>query len=162
MKPYHHLLPLLCGFIIACSNPADKSKKPEADTVGTNAVPAGPVTDTAWHDDFLNLQKVLAASDKEGLKKYISFPVMDPRNEIWHLVDVRGTMNIPKDKAKPFTEADYEKYHRILFGLNLPPAIKTINASELFANDSALVPESTDSEGVKTILDAKFDTYALG
>ncbi|RYY56058.1 MAG: hypothetical protein EOO09_08105 [Chitinophagaceae bacterium] len=159
MKPYHLLL-LASVFMLACNNAPEKTKPAVTDTTGTNAGAVASVPDTAWHADFLVLQKVLAQSDKKGLKEFMSFPIMNAGNDIWRLVDVNGTMDIPSGKVKPFTEADYDKYHRIIFTFNLPPAIRKINAEELFKNDYSITPESIDKKGVKTELEVRFDQYA--
>ena len=159
MKP-HHLILLLSTLMLACTSPADKTKPSRKDSAKTAIEPAPIKLDNVWHEDFLVLQKALAESDKKGLKEFIDFPIMSVGNDIWHLVDVNGTMNIPSGKAKPFTEADYDKYHPILFTYNLPPAIKRINTEELFKEKSTTTSELIDKKGVKTRLEVKYDPSA--
>ena len=127
---------------------------------------AGIQTDTSyWVLNFRKLRELLYTKNKNAAKAFFSFPLTNKESEIWWLVTDRAGMNgrIP-NKAKPFTEKDFDKYFRQLFPDAFSRCLLKIKADELYQKGSfetALITDSSSSYKIYAAYDPVKKTVEL-
>ena len=145
---------------VSCTNPAEN--KTSSDTTlqqhASNSTTHGQSSDSSkWRDNFLQLQKAIAAGDRQAVKTFIDFPIQNKGNEIWYLADPKLVMEINPKEIKPFTEADFDKYFSSIFTLDLRKTFEKLNVEEFFKTNKSTSPEIEVVKGSKSKLEARFD-----
>jgi len=66
-----------------------------------------------WIDDFREFRTAVYQQNKNKIKSFIDFPIINDNNEIWWLVyDGKGRgAQLLSDKIKPFTEKDFDLHY---------------------------------------------------
>lgn len=85
---------------------------------------------TSWINNFRQFRTAIYQADKNKVKSFIDFPLMNENNEIWYLISPEdGKLT---DKIKPFTEKDFDKYFRKLFTKEFINCIQKIKTQQLY------------------------------
>lgn len=156
------LIVLIC-FVVSCGNHSTGSsnnKKAASPATQDNSVTApnqAGLDTTKWIDNFRIFRDAVYQKDKEKVKQFFDFPVMNPGNEIWYLVYAGDDKeNALSDAIKPFTEKDFDKHFNALFPKRFINCLLKIKSEELWKTGSV------DSKAIKDgnttyILYATFD-----
>jgi len=121
--------------LLSCSNdnPGGHAVK-EVDGLDTTsqATKIAATDSTGWIDSFRAFRDAVYQKDKEKVKQYIGFPILNENNEIWSLVGDE-TEKLPdiNDPITPFTEKDYERYFAKLFPKQFVQALLKVKSAEL-------------------------------
>ncbi|MFN8252094.1 MAG: hypothetical protein U0V75_09450 [Ferruginibacter sp.] len=122
-----------------------------------------PAADTAaWLTSFKAFRTAVYNKDKQQVKTFLSFPVMNEANEIWYVAygnDEKKMRSIP-GKIKPFTEKDFDKYYDRLFSKSFIGALMKIKSEELYKKGTAETPELRESNNTTYRMYASVDKAA--
>ena len=158
------LIVLIC-FVVSCGNhstgSANNKKVATSPATPDNSVTtpnqAGPDT-TKWIDNFRTFRDAVYQKDKEKVKQFFDFPVMNEQNGIWYQVysGHEKQLGSISDSIKPFTEKDFDKYFEALFPKRFIDCLLKIKSEELWKTGK--VETKAIKEGNTTyILYATFD-----
>src|SRR5436190_17634094 len=87
-----------------------------------------------WVTSFKEFRNAVYQNDRNKVKQFINFPIMNENNEIWYLVygsDEKLISKIP-NPIKPFTEKDFDKYYEKIFESKFINTILKIKTDELY------------------------------
>jgi hypothetical protein len=144
-------LTVLICFVVSCGNHStgnSNNKKAASPASQESSViePNQPNKDTTkWIDNFRTFRDAVYQKDKEKVKQFFDFPVMNEQNGIWYLVysgHEKKLSNI-SDSIKPFTEKDFDKYFDALFPKRFIDCLLKIKSEELWKTGSV------DSKAIK-------------
>ncbi|MBO9200914.1 MULTISPECIES: hypothetical protein [Niastella] len=165
MKSITLPLTVLICFVVSCGNhstPISNSKK-EATTPAAQANTAMETNQagqdtTQWIDNFRTFRDAVYQKNKEKVKQFIDFPIMNGNNNIWYLVygGVDEKVNSLSDSVKPFTEKDFDQYFESLFPKRFINCLLKIKSEELFKKGEVQTKEIKDGN-TTYVLSATFD-----
>ena len=102
-----------------------------------------------WIEDFKLLRTAIYQNNMPVVKKYFSFPVLNPNNEIWYLVLQESELSKQQfsgDKIVPFYEKDLTLYFSKIFTKPFIKSILKIKTDELYKKGYIETPKQyTDS-----------------
>lgn len=139
-------IPLLV--IFSCCLTAFAQTNQHAPTDSARAiVPFKQKNTTYWIDNFRQFRDALYKNDKLKAKEFFAFPILNEGNEIWYLAYSNNEKAIDKlpQTAKPFTDADFDKYFEKLFPKPLLKCFLKIKMEELYKTGKSESPEIKDS-----------------
>ena len=87
-----------------------------------------------WLRKFKEFRNAIYLNDKNKVKSFIDFPILNINNEIWYLAyagDIRKLEEIPEEII-PFTEKDFDVYYSKIFADRFRKAILKIRSQELY------------------------------
>lgn len=157
-------LTVLICFVVSCGNhstgSANNKKAATSPATQDNSVTApnqAGLDTTKWIDNFRTFRDAIYQRDKEKVKHFFDFPVMNPGNEIWYLVYAGDNKEYAlSDAIKPFTEKDFDKYFDSLFPKRFINCLLKIKSEELWKTGRVQTKEIKDGN-TTYILYATFD-----
>jgi hypothetical protein len=175
MKSITLPLTVLICFVVSCGNHSTgdlSNNKKEASSSAiqeSSGIEANhPHPDTIkWIDNFRTFRDAVYQRDKQKVKQFFEFPVMNPNNEIWYLAyggvdDKVGSLL--SDAIKPFTEKDFDKYFDSLFTKRFINCLLKIKTEELWKNgevQSKAVKDGNTTYIMYAIFDKSENTLSL-
>ena len=125
-------LPLLAFSIISCNE--NNNIKTVSLNASTEMQTKQETDSVKWIDSFREFRNAVYQKDKEKVKRFIDFPIMNENNEIWYLAYGEDDKRLSKmsNKIKPFTEKDLDLYFDKLFSNRFINTILKIKSEELF------------------------------
>jgi hypothetical protein len=158
-------LTVLICFVVSCGNHSTGSSNNK--NAATSPAPQENIVTelnqssqdtTQWIKNFRTFRDAVYQRDKEKVKQFFDFPVMNEGNELWYLVysgHEKQLSNI-SDSTKPFTEKDFDKYFDALFPKRFIDCLLKIKSEELWKTGSV------DSKAIKDgnttyVMSATFD-----
>lgn len=165
MKSIALPLTVLICFVVSCGNHSTGSSNNKK--VGSSpatqeskvTAPNQPGQDTTtWINNFRTFRDAVYQRDKEKVKQFFDFPVMNPGNEIWYLVyaGADNKVNALSDDIKPFTEKDFDKYSDSLFPKRFINCLLKVKSEELWKTGNAETKAIKDGN-TTYVLYATFD-----
>lgn len=155
---------LIC-FVVSCGNHStdiSQNKK----IAPTPALKANTVAESnqshldtiKWIDSFRAFRDAVYQRNKEKVKQFIDFPIMNDNNHIWYLIDGGPDEKISSlsDPIKPFTEKDFDKYYDSLFTKRFITCILKIKTEDLWKNSEVQTKAIKDGN-TTYIMYATFD-----
>ena len=156
------ILHILIGSFISLSCTNSTNNKPTEDILSQQDIDSRTavtsVDSSKWTDSFLELKKAITTGNKNAVKSFIDFPILNKGNEIWYLADTKLVMEISPEKIIPFTETDFDRYFSSIFGLDLRKTLEKINEEEFFRTNKSESPEIEVVEHSKSKLEISYDT----
>ena len=152
-------------FIITCGennflSTAETRHAQEDDAV---KVKTAPQADTSgWIYSFRKFRTAVYQRNKDSLKSFIDFPILNDNNEIWYLVynGNEKAIGLLPEKIKPFTERDFDLHHDKLFSKNFINALLKIKTEELYQKGSTETITLQDGKATGYKMYATFDKAA--
>ena len=163
MKSIALPLTVLICFVVSCGNHSTgisnnkKATTSPSSQENTVTEPNAPGRDTTkWIDNFRTFRDAVYQRNKEKVKQFFDFPVMNPGNEIWYLAYGGVENKVNADDIKPFTEKDFDRYVDSLFPKRFINCLLKIKSEELWKTGRA------ETKGIKDgnttyVLYATFD-----
>ncbi|MGC4102942.1 hypothetical protein [Ferruginibacter sp.] len=163
------------ALLLSCNSGNDTKNQAGKDSLAPQPAaidspkPSAPVTaakDTlTWIASFRDFRDALYQGDKEKVKTFINFPIMNEANEIWYLASnsEKDISQLP-DKIKPFTEADFDKHYTKIFSKIFITVLLKVKAEELYTKgsfDTETVKDKNDTYRLYTEADKKEHTLTL-
>ncbi len=105
-------------------------------TMQYNHMLATQVKASEWINSFKKCRDAVVKKDLKAVKSFIDFPIMNENNEIWYLAygnDDKAIATLGSE-IKPFTEVDFDKYHKKLFTKAFAAGMLKIKTAELAKN----------------------------
>jgi hypothetical protein len=134
-----HLV-VLISFVVSCGNHSTGNPNKKATTspaTQDNSVTKSnqPGQDTTkWIDNFRTFRDAVYQKNKEKVKQFFDFPVMNEWNGIWRLAysGNENKLETISDSIKPFTEKDFDTYFDALFPKQFIDCLLKIKSEELW------------------------------
>ena len=116
---------------------------------------------TTWIGSLGKLRDAAYKKDKQKVKTFFSFPIMNEANEIWFLVysNEKQIAALPQ-KIKPFTEKDFDKYYSKIITPEFITALLKINTGQLYKKGNAQTAELKLDKSTTYKMYAAFDKTA--
>lgn len=148
------LISISCGHTTVQRDSDGERNKSDQETL----TPAREPADTSnWVNSFSEFSRAVIAGNKNSVKQFIDFPIMNAGNEIWFLANPALVMEIDQKKVKPFTASDFERYFSSIFTSDLREALKKISVGQLIKLNSSASPEIEVVKGSKSKLEVTYD-----
>ncbi len=114
---------------------------------------------SSWIQEFRNFRAAVYEQDKNKVKLFIDFPIMNENNEIWYLVygENEKALKLLSDKPKPFTEKDFDKYFDKIFTKHFVKTILKLKTEELFKKGETETIELNDGKATSYKMYAIYD-----
>jgi hypothetical protein len=127
---------LLCILLLAsCKEEKERAGHLEADTTSRRAgTGTGVQQRISWIEQFRIFRQAVYSGDKNGVRSFIDFPILDEHNEIWFLVregqdELPGKQDRP---VRPFKAADLDTNFDKLFPKPFIDCIQKIKTETLY------------------------------
>jgi len=139
-----------------------KEKKNDNDIANDNPPIINPSlkSDTlSWIENFRDFRNSIYTNNREKVKRFIDFPILNYNNEIWYLASGDDEKVISKlsDEIEPFTEKDFDKYFENLFPKRFINAILKIKTEELYKKLDVETTEFREGNSTTYKMYATFD-----
>lgn len=149
---------LLTAFLVACGGGA--ADKKDADTTAVSIKKDSDVARAkqegkTWIENFRIFRDAVYQKNKEKVKLFFDFPVMNTNNEIWYLVN-DSSISDP-DKIRPFTEKNFDWYYDKLFPEDFIKAMLKIKTEELYKTGEVQTPSLSSKDSVSYVIYATYD-----
>jgi len=137
MKSIALPLTVLICFVVSCGNHSQNKKAAASPATQENTViqPNSSTRDTTkWIDNFRTFRDAIYQRNKEKVKQFFEFPVMNEQNGIWYQVysGHEKQLGSISDSIKPFTEKDFDTYFDALFPKRFINCLLKIKSEELW------------------------------
>ena len=113
-----------------------------------------------WIDHFREFRTAVYQQDKNKVKSFIDFPIMNDNNEIWDMVYQGKGGPLLSDKIKPFTEKDFDLHYNKLFTKRFIAALLKIKTDELYTKGETETVTLHDGAATTYKIIASFDKQA--
>ena len=94
-----------------------------------------------WAESLKKFRNALLAVDKESVKTYFDFPILNPGNDIWLVADMSYATKLNSSKIVPFTEQDFDRHFSSILSIDFR---KTLGALDIDKFVKAKVAESQE------------------
>ena len=105
---------------------------------------------TTWINEFKGLRTALYKNNRQKLKSYFSFPIIDKSNQIWIPVTPEDEVDgiYESKKTIPFTERDFDKYYNKLFSKRFINGLLKIKTDLLYKTGETASPEFKEGDSL--------------
>lgn len=149
MKSIALPLTLLICFVVSCGNHStgiSNKKTTTSPALQENAVTTSnaPAPDTTqWIEHFRAFRDAVYQGNKEKVKSFFDFPVMNEQNGIWYQAYAGDEKKFDSigDSIRPFTEKDFDTYFNSLFPKRFITCLLKIKSEELLKTGKAETKE---------------------
>lgn len=127
--------------LFSCAEKNKHTEKPIAEKKDTlvEQQPTKVIDTVTWINDLREFRNALYQNDKNKVKQFIQFPLINDNNEIWYLIygDDEKTMDKIAGANKSFTESDFDKHFNKLFPRIFITVFLKIKTEELYTKGEA-------------------------
>ena len=135
------LLCIFCLITISCGQTPSKSssspsntKQAEINTDKKVQQSYLPEQNTFnWISSFKEFRNAIYQADRQKVKTFIDFPILNEGNPIWYLANSGNdeALTLSQEAMKPFTEIEFDKYYNKIFPKTFINGILKIKTDEL-------------------------------
>jgi hypothetical protein len=141
-------------FTLSCQ---DKKQEPAENTTKA-VVPEKPVSNNSANvSNFEKFRDAVKSGDAQKVKRYFRFPVRNP--DLWSLIENKD-IKTGKKYDDPFTEADFDTYHDIIFNKDFIAALLAVDKDKLNKTGTYTTPRlKKQQDGVEVAYWIRYEYY---
>jgi hypothetical protein len=109
-----------------------------------------------WIESLSRFRNALLSGEKETVKSFFKFPILNSGNDIWLVADMKFATTIDPNKVMPFKEADFDRYYSSILPIDFRKTLKEIDLEKLSRDKSTETPELTVVSPATNKMTAKY------